>query len=144
MYVSVSRSVSGCVLFVCVHVCCVCQAVSWQCGSVFNFFFFLQPVGMAPVDIHWRDWHMTVVPAVWRRYQRGSVSKNLRLPLWSGVFMTACVHVNTHLVPPLCGFFLIHPRYSAPCSCLNRADCQSCACLRDRCVFFFVSHKLCL
>ncbi len=28
----------------------------------------------------------------------------------------------------------VHPHYSAPCSCLNRADCQSFACLTDRCV----------
>lgn len=42
--------------------------------------------------------------------------------------------MSTHLVPSLCGFFWVHPHYSAPCSCLNRDDCQRCACLRDTCV----------
>lgn len=75
------------VYFLCASMCVV-FARPWadSVAVYFNFLFYNQ-WAIHPLDRH----HMTVVP----RYQRGSVSKNLLLPLWSEVFMTACVCEHT-------------------------------------------------
>lgn len=88
----------------------------------------LQPVDTVPVVIRRRDWHIFSATAVRRSHQRGS---DRICCLFVKESVTVCVPVSNHLVPSLCGFFL---NYSAPCSCLNRADCQRCACLSDACV----------